>query len=74
MWPPRSPDLIPLNFFLWGYMKEETHRAQPGSTEEVKQVTREFLLPISEDLLQRVTKQFISRVRKCIEANGEVFE
>jgi hypothetical protein len=19
-WPPRSPDLAPLNFFLWGYM------------------------------------------------------
>ena len=74
MWPPRSPDLNPLDFFLWGYMKEEIHRAQPGSTEEVKQLIREFLLSISEDLLQRVTKQFISRVRKCIEANGGVFE
>jgi len=20
-WPPRSPDLTPLEFFLWGYMK-----------------------------------------------------
>lgn len=20
-WPPRSPDLTPLDFFLWGYMK-----------------------------------------------------
>jgi hypothetical protein len=20
-WPPRSPDLAPLDFFLWGYMQ-----------------------------------------------------
>ena len=74
MWPPRSPDLNPLDFFLWGNMKEEIHRAQPGSTAEVKQLIREFLSSISEDLLQRVTKQFISRLRRCIEAHGGVFE
>jgi hypothetical protein len=22
MWPPRSPDLTPCDFFLWGYVKE----------------------------------------------------
>ncbi|CAK1553272.1 unnamed protein product [Leptosia nina] len=21
-WPPRSPDLTPMDFFLWGYLKE----------------------------------------------------
>ena len=21
-WPPRSPDLTPLDFFLWGYVKD----------------------------------------------------
>ena len=24
-WPPRSPDLTPCDFFLWGYVKEVTH-------------------------------------------------
>jgi hypothetical protein len=22
-WPPRSPDLTPCDFFLWGYVKEQ---------------------------------------------------
>lgn len=22
LWPPRSPDVIPLDFFVWGYMKD----------------------------------------------------
>ena len=74
VWPPRSPDLNSCDFFLWGYMKEEIHRAQPGSTEDVKQMIREFLASISEDLLQRVTNQFMSRVRRCIAAHGGVFE
>ena len=74
IWPPRSPDLNPLDFFLWGYMKEEIHRAQPGSITEVKQLIENFMASITEDLLQRVTGQFVSRIRKCIEANGGVFE
>lgn len=24
-WPPRSSDLIPLDFFLWGYVKERVY-------------------------------------------------
>ena len=74
IWPPRSPDLNPLDFFLWGYMKEQIHRAQPGSIAEVKQLIENFMASITEDLLQRVTGQFVSRIRRCIEANGGVFE
>ena len=70
VWPPRSPDLNPCDFFLWGYMKQEIHRAQPGSTEDVKQKIREFMAEISEDLLQRVNNQFMSRVGRCIAAKG----
>ena len=24
-WPPRSPDLTPLDFYLWGYVKGKVH-------------------------------------------------
>jgi hypothetical protein len=33
-WPPRSPDLMPLTFFLWCYMKSVNH----GSTGQVNDV------------------------------------
>ena len=23
LWPPRSPDITPLDFFLWGYVKDK---------------------------------------------------
>ena len=25
-WPPRSPDITPLDFFLWGYVKDRVYR------------------------------------------------
>ncbi|GBM38431.1 hypothetical protein AVEN_33718-1 [Araneus ventricosus] len=24
-WPPRSPDLTPMDFFLWGYLKQQVY-------------------------------------------------
>ena len=73
MWPPCSPDLNPCEFFLRGYMKE-VHRAQPGSTAEVKQLIQELLASIDEERLQRVTIQFSFRVKRCIATSGEFFE
>ena len=31
-WPPRSPDLTPLDFCLWGLMKSEVYRNKSGYT------------------------------------------
>lgn len=28
VWPPRSPDITPLDFFLWGYVKDEVYRTR----------------------------------------------
>ena len=28
-WPPRLPDLTPLNFFLWDYLKQQVYATPP---------------------------------------------
>ena len=30
-WPPRSPDLTPCDFFLWGYLKSRVYCNKPPS-------------------------------------------
>ncbi|GFS66285.1 DUF4817 domain-containing protein [Trichonephila clavipes] len=35
-WPPRSPDLTPLEFFFWGYVKDTVYGTQVNSLEELK--------------------------------------
>ena len=34
-WPPRSPDLTPLDFCLWGLMKSEVYRIKVDTRDEL---------------------------------------
>ena len=34
-WPPRSPDLKPLDFFLWGYLKSKVFETPTGNLEKL---------------------------------------
>jgi hypothetical protein len=35
-WPPRSPDITPLDFFLWGYVKDIVSKTPVTSLDELK--------------------------------------
>ena len=35
-WPPRSPDLTPPDFYLWGLLKQEVYKTRPKTTEDLK--------------------------------------
>ena len=42
-WPPRSPDLNPCDFSLWGGLKSKVYEPKPKNLEELKQnITREI--------------------------------
>ncbi|EZA54266.1 hypothetical protein X777_06188 [Ooceraea biroi] len=36
-WPPRSPDLTPLDFYLWGTLKNKVYSTEVISLEDLKQ-------------------------------------
>ena len=31
LWPARSPDLTPLDYFLWGHIKDSLQETDPGT-------------------------------------------
>ncbi|GBO02562.1 hypothetical protein AVEN_37061-1 [Araneus ventricosus] len=35
-WPPRSPDLTPCDFWLWGFIKDQVYRKQPATVFHLK--------------------------------------
>ncbi|CAH1986436.1 unnamed protein product [Acanthoscelides obtectus] len=37
-WPPRSPDLSLLDFFMWGHLKSKIYATQPTSLEDLRQI------------------------------------
>lgn len=45
-WPARSPDLTPLDFFLWGYVKQEVYKERTTTVEDMKERIRKLRLLI----------------------------
>ena len=35
-WAPHSPDLSPLDFFLWGYLKDRVYKDKPRTSDQLK--------------------------------------
>lgn len=71
LWPPRSPDLNPLDFFYWGCIKEKVYDKSVNTIEELRARIQEA----ARKILPLLGKSsFIRRCRACIAARGEHFE
>ena len=35
-WAPHSPDLSPLDFFLWGYLRDRVYKDKPRTSKQLK--------------------------------------
>lgn len=73
-WPPRSPDISPLDFYLWGFVKERVFRSRPANIRDLKCVVTDVIRSIDVNTLQRVVANCHQRINKCIMANGGHFE
>lgn len=73
-WPPRSPDLTPLDFFLWGYLKSKVYQSRPNNLEELKERIRTEIAQITPEVLENVREEFTARLSNCIIAEGHQFE
>lgn len=53
-WPPRSPDLTPLDFFLWGFVKDKVYRTRVIDLDDLKARIRAAIASVDIDMLRRV--------------------
>uniref|UniRef100_A0A0K0EGX0 DDE_3 domain-containing protein n=1 Tax=Strongyloides stercoralis TaxID=6248 RepID=A0A0K0EGX0_STRER len=70
-WPARSPDLTPMNFFLWGYLKDRVYKNRPKTLDNLKYNIDNKIMGIGEDTLKRVMQAMLDRAMKCKEAGGK---
>ena len=73
-WAPRSPDLNPLDFFLWGYCKENVYKNSPQCINDLKRNVENFMSEISAATCSKVIRNFEKRVYSCILRQGDHFE
>lgn len=73
-YPPRSPDLTPLDFFLWGYLKDKVYGRKPKTIEELKNAIKEECLGVPYNLFEDVCDSVKQRCEKCLQESGRQFE
>ncbi|GFV73952.1 uncharacterized protein TNCV_1190331 [Trichonephila clavipes] len=64
-WHPRSPDLTPADFWLWGYLKSRVCLSGPSSQSELKDAIRREVSSIHPDMLHSAVAGFVTRL-ECL--------
>ena len=74
VWPPRSPDLRPPDYFLWGYLKGRVYQRKPRTIDALKANITKEIQAVTEDVLARTFQNMARRVQTCLDANGGHFQ
>lgn len=74
IWPPRSPDLNMLDFFLWGVLQHRVNLIANQTIEAVEEAVIREIQTITPEMLERVHLNLRKRLAKCIEVDGGLFE
>ncbi|GFV31619.1 DUF4817 domain-containing protein [Trichonephila clavipes] len=69
-WPPRSPDLTPADFWLWGYLKSRVYLSGPSSLSELKDTIRREVSSIHPDMLHSAVAGFVTRPECLLPCGG----
>ncbi|GFV78530.1 uncharacterized protein TNCV_1888361 [Trichonephila clavipes] len=60
--PPRSCDLTPLNYFLWGYVKSLVYADKPQTLDHLEDNIRRVIADIRPQMLEKVIENWTSRL------------
>ncbi|PNF28847.1 hypothetical protein B7P43_G04418 [Cryptotermes secundus] len=69
-WPPRSPDITPLDFFLWGYVKDIVYKTQVRDSDQLKTRVRDALTTVDVGMLARTWQEIEYRLDILRATNG----
>lgn len=75
LWPPLSPDLTILDFYLWGRLKQIVYSEPLDHDEEqLKQRIRDAIRSLSVEEIRRSYDELRFRVEMCADLGGALFE
>ncbi|GFW86671.1 DUF4817 domain-containing protein [Trichonephila clavipes] len=60
-WPPRSCDLTPLDYFLWGYVKSLVYADKPQTLDHLEDNIHRVIADIRPQMLEKVFENWTSR-------------
>lgn len=73
-WPPRSPDLNVLDYFVWGHVKNLVEHRRDSTENEVREAIVAAFDTITPEMIHRATRNIIRRAEICVREKGRHFE
>ncbi|EZA58502.1 hypothetical protein X777_14661 [Ooceraea biroi] len=64
----------PLDFFLWGTLKDMVYKEEPTTPQIMRQRISEACASITPDVIRRANQSVIKRIQCCIDSNSHYFE
>lgn len=74
MWPPSSPDLNPMDYFVWGYLEARVNRRPHTTKASLISSIREQFAAMPKGLVTKACARFRGRITAVIEADGNYIE
>lgn len=75
LWPPRSPDLTPLDYYFWGMLKTQVYsRGRPQNLETLKEWIVEAAEDVQQDEISTAVQDLFYRCELVRDLNGDTFE
>ena len=72
--PPRSPDLTPLDFYLWGTLKDVVYRRKLSMLGDLHAEIRPACAATPINTSTEVAQSTAHRCNRCLASNGNHFE
>lgn len=69
-WPPRSCDLTPLDYFLWGHVKALVYADKPQTIEHLEANILREINGIRPEVLERVVQNWVDRMGHVKRSRG----
>ena len=69
-WPPRSPDITPCDFFLWGFVKSQVYREPVQDIADLKQKIVSAFQLVTSQMLTNAFEDYRRRLHVVIEEKG----
>ena len=70
VWPPRSCDLTPSDYYLWGAVKDKCYADKPETIDTLKDNIREVIGEIQLHTIDNMLKNWTDRVKYCMASRG----
>ncbi|KAF2346323.1 hypothetical protein FHG87_022921 [Trinorchestia longiramus] len=74
LWPPNSPDLNSLAYYVWGVIGKEVNKAPRNTKSSLMEAIARSMEGINKDYLVKACSRFRTRIESVIEAEGGYIE